>query len=80
MLILSCLPLQFNHTMLRIKDPKVSIPFYTEVSLPSIVYIPSLTLSKSFSPSISYNQIIGMDLVESEQIVSCALQPAHMKT
>jgi len=23
---------QFNHTMLRIKDPNVSLPFYTDVS------------------------------------------------
>ena len=25
---------QFNHTMIRIKDPKASIKFYTEVSTP----------------------------------------------
>src|SRR5260221_6727024 len=37
-------------------------------------------LTTSFCPSVSYNQIIGMDLVESEQIVSSALQPAHTKT
>ena len=31
---LMCLPcVQFNHTMLRIKDPKASIKFYTEVCL-----------------------------------------------
>jgi len=40
--------------------------------------VPRLTVY--FSPSVSYNQVIGMDLIESEQIVSCALQPAHMKT
>jgi hypothetical protein len=34
--------LQFNHTMLRIKDPNVSIPFYTDVSFSSISRLPCI--------------------------------------
>ena len=29
---------------------------------------------------LSYDQIIGMDLIESERIISCALYPTHLTT
>jgi hypothetical protein len=51
--------------MLRIKDPKISIPFYTEASSStrsSLLTIPSQP------PFFHDKQIIGMDLIESEQI------------
>lgn len=62
---------QFNHTMLRIKDPKVSLPFYTDVSLQAstfIVCFQFLILPSSSLPSLSHDQVIGMDFIESEQI------------
>ena len=31
---------QFNHTMLRVKDPKVSLKFYTEVRTSSYLTLP----------------------------------------
>ena len=44
--------------------------FYRLLTVPHLI--------SSSSPSVSYNQIIGMDLIESEQIVTCVLQLAHM--
>jgi hypothetical protein len=69
-------PRQFNHTMLRIKDPKVSIPFYTDAS--SSFTLPSLHLNFVSAPFC--NQVIGMDLIESERnhilrLISDSLDP-----
>jgi catechol 2,3-dioxygenase-like lactoylglutathione lyase family enzyme len=70
--------MQFNHTMLRIKDPSVSIPFYTDASL-SFILLSSIFILLMFS-RLFYNQVIGMDLIESEQILFCALYPTHLTT
>jgi len=48
--------------MLRIKDPNVSLPFYRDARLVHV------SLASVILPSFYY-QIIGMDLIESEQIV-----------
>jgi hypothetical protein len=63
--------LQFNHTMLRIKDPKVSVPFYTDASFSLLHRLPSILF-------FSLDQIIGMDFIESEQIISHASYPTHL--
>ena len=54
--------------MLRIKDPNVSVPFYTETSSSFTSSLTVLRLTFPILPSLPYNQIIGMYLIESEQI------------
>ena len=49
---------QFNHTMIRIKDPKASIKFYTEVST-SVWYL-------LFGLLTIFVQALGMDLIEGQ--------------
>jgi hypothetical protein len=51
--------------MLRIKDPKVSLPFYTDVSSSTLIICSPLLVLPSSS---LHDQIIGMDVIESEQI------------
>jgi hypothetical protein len=49
LLMFSSCHLQFNHTMLRIKDPNVSIPFYTDASF-WLTLLSSIFILLSFPP------------------------------
>ena len=56
--------LQFNHTMIRVKDPKVSVKFYTEVRR-----------SNSGSADIidTCAQVLGMELLSRASLVPYAV-------
>ena len=49
---------QFNHTMIRVKDPKASLKFYCDVSAP-----PS---SKRDISHVYLAQTLGMELIHGE--------------
>ena len=51
---------QFNHTMIRVKDPKVSLAFYQDV-------IRILVMSIGSSVNYFLKQILGMDLLSGTQ-------------
>ncbi|KAF9063179.1 hypothetical protein BDP27DRAFT_1451391 [Rhodocollybia butyracea] len=52
--------MQFTHTMIRVKDPKVSLKFYTEVRM--------IILNVFRSSNRRFYQVIGMDLLSEKDM------------